>query len=184
MKKRITMLLMLLTVSLVAWSSPDTIETSDFETDVTEINKNLTTSLNLDTNNSTSGSNAEGDKLAKKMKRQLAGEWGNNSRPVQITPLEGSAETREAFMTYRFNQDGTYLKTLKSGNYNLHEGGIWNISKDGKYLVLHKKTQQDELPSDKAELIKIKYLELDELVLEQKVKEVCTQRANYYFNKR
>lgn len=107
------------------------------------------------------------------LKASLAGEWGNrtiNSKAPQALSL-----------SYQFKKNGTYTKKLKEKNGIITEQGRWELSRDGQFLMLECNGAK------KAELVRIKYIELDELVLEQKLdfQSVGIQiaPAEYFFNK-
>ena len=64
------------------------------------------------------------------------------------------------YLNYSFTAQGQYQIKIQKENYCTDELGSWNLSKDARFILLN--------PNDgsRARLIRIKYLESDELVLE------------------
>ena len=90
-------------------------------------------------------------------KEHLIGEWTN---VTAFKPLRKSAKTSRAFLNYQFFTDGTF--TCKYGNKNktIAEEGTWEISKDGRFLLLQNGMGQTQV-------IKISQVDNHGLVLEQ-----------------
>ncbi|GJM32125.1 MAG: hypothetical protein DHS20C18_11260 [Saprospiraceae bacterium] len=120
--------------------------------------------------------------VALKMMTLLNGQWENMVYPFEVQndgnkmPLEG------AFLRYEFRADGSYVKTLGCKSSRINSSGSWSVSNDGNHLLLYE-------DCDKAPLkAKIKYIELDELVLEQALvsgePQFCTGKKDFFFAKR
>ena len=189
MKKRITLLLVLTLCSFWAWSNPKNDLFDPGISNVTDVKESLTNENADDTSLDTGLVSVEDDEKSARIKKQLTGEWGNNSTPISVLSPDTDEIETSAYLSYKFNKDGTYIKTLRGGTFNKHEGGLWDISKDGKYLILHFKSNLQDYPCETSRLIRIKYLELDELVLEHNMESNSLESAsgstqNYYFNKR
>lgn len=119
--------------------------------------------------------------LALKTIGLLTGQWENMVYPFEVQtsnglPLEG------AFLRYEFRANGSYVKTLGSKTTRANDSGQWSVSNDGQYLLLYDDCSKEPLKA------KIKYIQLDELVLEQALvsgePQFCTGKKDFFFNKR
>ena len=112
------------------------------------------------------------------IKAELAGEWGKSGISLENA---GSVNLR-----YRFDSNGTYSKLLEGSQLSISEQGNWELSKDGQFLILTGTGAKRN--SKNTEFIRIKFLQLDELVLEQKLEfesvGINVASTDYYFNKR
>ncbi len=115
---------------------------------------------------------------AAKMHAALAGKWENT-----LYPFDESAPkmVEGAFLTYNFRVDGTYVKTLGGTGKLIEEHGRWEVSPDGTQILLFHTAEVAP------QTIHIKYVQADELVLEQalncKEPGFCTRQKTFYFNK-
>ncbi|MBK8880163.1 MAG: hypothetical protein IPN74_17030 [Haliscomenobacter sp.] len=106
------------------------------------------------------------DSLARIVK-QLTGKWEHSPMAPDIFVEEGLCATREqaisAVFRYSFRPDGTFSKGLHSDELgiDLVDEGRWKITGDGKYILL----ERFEADASYVEMIQIKHLNLDELVL-------------------
>ncbi len=110
--------------------------------------------------------NISTDSLARIIK-QLTGKWEHSPMAPDIFVAEGLCATREQAISsvfrYSFRPDGTFSKGLHSDELgiDLIDEGRWRISADGKFLLL----ERFEADAPYVEMIQIKYLNLDEMVL-------------------
>jgi len=162
MKKRITLLLVLMVSFMLAWSAPNDGDNTDDST-------------NISTSTSAAHKTASADKA--RIKKQLVGEWGING----ILIRQASAKIQVG-MTYSFHSNGMYSKILNNQEINITEVGNWEISEDGKSIILHAHSKHC------AEKVRIKLLDLDEMVLEQSLtyeaQGINVKSNDYFFNKR
>ena len=100
-------------------------------------------------------------------KTSLIGNWENASYPFK----ERKKKFKNAFFHYSFAEDGTYQIQFGDDKKEFRELGIWEISKDGKFVIFHKNN------SSSVYLAKIKHLDLDEMVLEQELKIQASKNA-------
>lgn len=157
MKKRITLLLVLLVSSMPAWSN---------------------------TNDDATAAAAKKERAAtefkSKLKHKIAGEWGNSSIAIDLPAEPG--KVLNMGLNYHFDANGQYSKTLIGNEINISEKGRWEISDNGKQLILFSSNR------NYPELVSIKFLESDEMVLEQGLQyESVGIKLNpdtYFFNKR
>lgn len=108
----------------------------------------------------------------------LAGKWENTMYPFD---QNSSGFVEDAFLSYHFRTDGSYVKTLGGAKKSIEEHGRWEVAPDGTEIFLF--NADNATP----ETIRIKYLQADELVLEHALKckeqHFCTQKKSFYFNK-
>lgn len=122
----------------------------------------------------------------------LTGRWENVLPSVTLTDncAEGAAyrlEMKKVSFLFEFREDGTFTRVLNSQESQLRfeEEGRWEISKDGTNLLLY---STDPMGNTITQRAKIKYLEMDELVLEQPLAVVGQRFASienndFFFNK-
>lgn len=123
----------------------------------------------------------------------LVGKWSNTTASVTLNnaciPEEDSKlKLDKVSFQFEFRKDGTFTRTLISRNADVYlvEEGAWEISKDGKQLLLHCRGNDGEMVT---QCTKIKYLEMDEMVLEQPLVAVgkrfisIEEDADFFFNK-
>ena len=127
-------------------------------------------------------------KAAQAVYDALIGEWGNTMYPFEIITVSNSDKdlgkpVKGAFLLYNFREDGTYFKSLGGLEEKREETGYWSLSQDGSELYLHTPCGDEA----QVQTIKIKHLQLDELVLEQSLKSdnlrFCSGLKDFYFNK-
>lgn len=115
---------------------------------------------------------------AAQMHAALAGKWENTMYPFDEN---ASKMVENAFLSYHFHLDGSYVKTLGGAKKSIEEHGRWEVTPDGEQILLF--SADDTFP----QTIRIKYIQADELVLEHALKcnelNFCTQHKSFYFNK-
>lgn len=115
---------------------------------------------------------------AAQMHAALAGRWENTMYPFDEN---ASSLVEDAFLSYHFRTDGSYVKTLGGAKKSIEEHGRWEVTPDGTQILLF---STDQIAP---EVIRIKYIQADELVLEHALKcnvqNFCTQLKSFYFNK-
>lgn len=124
-------------------------------------------------------------------KNNLIGAWTNVTYPFDLAEHEsdcGSTEImKDAFLSYQFKRDGTYLKEWGNRKKAFKESGTWKLSKDGGHILLQ--INQKKGKYIKNEVAKIKLIDMDKLVLEQSLhspdKEnlFCTKKKDFVFVK-
>lgn len=115
-------------------------------------------------------------------RRWLIGEWANAAYSYEDVDLPGGQGP--LFLHYRFNADGTYHKSLGSGDALVEEAGQWEVSRDGHFLLLHARSSAGDIQT---QMVPILHFDLDELVLDQSLQlngeDYCARRRNLFFNK-
>lgn len=94
------------------------------------------------------------------IKASMIGTWESTVYPFAIKNGKKKARKEGAFLQYIFQADGSYIVEYGDADDRFQESGNWAISANGKKIVLKAED------SNKNQTIMIKYLELDELVLE------------------
>jgi hypothetical protein len=122
--------------------------------------------------------------------RSVYGEWEHTLTPDQLKELDildvQNMDHQRARVRLYLSKNGTFSKELlcASANIYLRETGTWKVSRDGQFLLFND-LDGSRIPNSRC--IRVKYLELDEMVLEQALafaktgKQTSTQ--DFYFNK-
>jgi len=104
----------------------------------------------------------------------LVGVWYNSNYP-----FEGGQRVEGTYVKYEFRNDGSFTRIIGHDKFETVENGKWSFADDRKSISLR--------TPDRSYQVKVKYLELDAMVLEQEVKvddtKLCTPRKDFYFNK-
>jgi len=122
----------------------------------------------------------------KTVRKEIAGQWEHSLSAENVSSIDGLLGDDLRYLQVKvrldLRSDGTYsfsLYSLEAGEL-VDEAGTWTITKDGSTLVMNKLDGEQQL-------IRIKYLELDELVLEQDLEfgdhEYNLPKSDYFFNK-
>ncbi len=95
----------------------------------------------------------------------LKGRWQNTVGAMELPEMareeNAGPETSEtAVLQYHFLEDGVFVRSIDHGAAHFEERGRWEIAADGQSILLH-------FPGRAMEKAAIKYIELDEMVLEQ-----------------
>lgn len=119
----------------------------------------------------------------------LSGSWEHTALAPDILVSEGLCATREqalsARLTYTFQANGRFEKKLESTELGaaLINSGRWYLSNDQQYIVL----EYAQLDAPYNEVIAIRHLDRDELVLEQEPTfhkaPAQIQAREFFFNK-
>lgn len=90
-------------------------------------------------------------------------------------------------LKFHFRQDGTFSKVLGGAEFLIKEEGTWEVSEDGKHLLMRTQSLCDGQAATVTQVATIKHLDLDELVLEQSIcvdgVAVSAEPEDFYFNK-
>lgn len=113
--------------------------------------------------------------------RELAGSWENPGYAADLlTAANGFTESRQEQTKIRFqlNADFSYVRHRVSSTGVIVDQGVWHVSDDGCLLFFQNTAQE------KVDYVSIRYLNLDEMVLE--LPAVGGERVGRYlfFNKR
>lgn len=97
-------------------------------------------------------------------KNLLVGEWTN------VTAFETEQGVQTAlgnYLNYRFHDNGTYLCSFGDQNKDQVHKGLWEISKDGKYLLFY--TMSGRTETNKQGIFPMRLVHIDDhgLVLER-----------------
>lgn len=115
------------------------------------------------------------------IKASMVGTWESTVYPFAIKNGKKKARKDGAFIQYNFQADGNYTVEYGDSDDRFQESGHWSISSNGKKIVLRAND------SNKKQTIMIKYLELDELVLEhaevERVKSFSPGDKSVFFHK-
>lgn len=122
----------------------------------------------------------------------LTGAWEIVIPELTLTDTgkTGSAarlQLKTALLSFRFRPDGTFTRVLttRNGSLRFEEEGRWEVSKDESTLLLY---WPDPDGGQYTQYVRIKMLEMDEMVLEQPLSVVgqefvALDKNDYYFNK-
>jgi len=97
-----------------------------------------------------SASEAEMERTA----QLLTGNWENTTFPFDFEP----ADMEGAYLTYRFNPNGRFVRKIGNRQRQVEEHGSWAVAKDAKHLIL-------SFDNGKATVAQLKYVRVDELVI-------------------
>lgn len=138
----------------------------------TENKDSSTYVLSNDTNDPKKVKKASATKSKKMLafERNLLGTWITRSYSS-----ESPDGIRTISISYQFSADNSFTKTVVYPNSKEVSNGQWTIAKDGKTLFL-------KTPTTKLK-VSIKYLELDEMVLEQEL-QIDPAKKDFHFTKR
>lgn len=117
------------------------------------------------------------------IRASLVGKW--ESPNFMLEGGNARRDTNGSSLKYHFRNDGTYSKTLGGAEVQIEEEGTWSLSEDCTQLTMQSKTLcAGQLVTTVAT---IKYLAMDELVLEQTLcvagMVVSAKPKSLYFNK-
>jgi len=144
---------------------------------ISHTHQNLTVSSDSGVVSAPAGRDPMTEKAAQ-MHVALAGKWENTMYPFDAN---ASKMVEDAFLSYHFRVDGSYVKTLGGAKKSIEEHGRWEVTPDGCQILLF--STETVIP----QTIGIKYIQADELVLEHALKcnelNFCTQHKSFYFNK-
>lgn len=122
----------------------------------------------------------------KTLQEALMGLWENRYFPLELVASNYqnlASKDQNGALYYEFNEDGTYEKFWRGEKQTAKEAGSWEISSDGNHLILHPKFQD----SYATQIIRIKFIELDEMVLEHEFPadnaSGVVRLKDFYFNK-
>ncbi|MBX2928963.1 MAG: hypothetical protein KF852_14095 [Saprospiraceae bacterium] len=95
----------------------------------------------------------------------LQGVWENIVSATELTETVreenvGPENAETAQLRYHFCSNGAFVRSIRHGSQYIEETGAWEISEDGASLLLH-------FAGKEAEQAAIRYIEADEMVLEQ-----------------
>jgi hypothetical protein len=111
-----------------------------------------------------------------RMARLLTGNWENTIFPFDFEP----ADMEGAYLNYRFNENGRFVRKIGNRQRQIEEHGSWTIAKDAKHLIL-------SFDNGKATVAELKYVRVDELVIHHLLScqdEVFnTVEKDFYFNR-
>ncbi len=121
---------------------------------------------------------------AEKARKMLVGKWSN----PYFAMSENDAKQNSATISLKihFYANGTYVKIMDGAEMQIEEKGTWDINAAGTELVMHSDLC-DGKAQQSVQVAIIKYLQLDELVLEQAMCvagiHVGTEPQDFYFNR-
>jgi len=124
------------------------------------------------------------------LQKELSGSWEHLLTPAQVKELDvldaEDINIHQAKVRLYFTPNGIFTKELICAEANIHirETGTWKVSRDGQFILLN---DLHGIQPEDSRCIRLKYLELDELVLEQALAFADTKgalsRQDFYFNK-
>lgn len=126
----------------------------------------------------------------KGLQKELNGSWEHLLSPAQVEELQvleaSNILHQQAWVRLHFSPNGIFTKELIAPDADIHirETGTWKVSRDGQFILLNNLHGVQRADS---RCIRLKYIELDELVLEQPLAFVDVKgtlaRQDFYFNK-
>ncbi len=108
-------------------------------------------------------------------KAYMVGEWTNVSVFENVIDENKAAGS---YLNYQFTADGTFTCNFGNAKVNFEEIGIWEVSKDCQYLLLHVAEGQDIEQVKTTKVIRIAQVDDHGLILEQVMK---TNDINEFF---
>jgi len=119
------------------------------------------------------------EQLHARQKQNISGQWGNTLNPLQVK-VAAQKEAVNAYLKYDFSPDGKFVRYLGNEKMSIKSTGNWMLAKDGKHLIL-------QFDDGKVALSKLKYLSMDEMVLEHTLQSpnehFITNRKDFFFNR-
>lgn len=112
---------------------------------------------------------------------ELAGSWENPGYAADvITATHGLTEAGEEYTKIRvqLNADFSYIRHRVSEEGVVMDRGVWHVSEDGRTLFFQNTVQE------KVDYVRIRYLNLDEMVLELPAVGGASVGRHVFFNKR
>ena len=125
---------------------------------------------------------AKGQDSLQRIAASLQGRWENATYAARKPSESGLPVTQDISLSFDFADGGSYERVI-ANNVNIRkETGTWELSKDGQYIFFHSADRTE------SHMVKIKFIEGDELVLEQldasQGKDTTnTKIRDYFFNK-
>ncbi len=115
----------------------------------------------------------------------IVGRWENSLDAVEAD-INGKSISG-GFLKYIFRENGTYSKVLGGAEVSIEEAGRWEVSEDGKQLLMYSTQMLNGQLHTVTEVANIKYLQMDEMVLEQHLRvadeQFSSEKRDFYFNK-
>ncbi len=106
----------------------------------------------------------------------LVGEWTNVS---MFDSSKGNEQLNGSFFGYQFFANGTFVCEYGNAKSSVTENGVWEISKDCQFLLLHASDENDETDIKATKVIRIAQVDDHGLILEQIMK---SSDVNDFFN--
>ncbi|MDX1939574.1 MAG: hypothetical protein SFU99_03435 [Saprospiraceae bacterium] len=111
----------------------------------------------------------------------LIGRWENPNFVSENPAIKNGS------LRYQFRENGTYSKVLGGSETRIEEEGAWEISADGKHLLMRSQSLCNGQQVAVTNVAAIKHLQMDELVLEQALcvdgVNISTEPKDFFFNK-
>lgn len=128
------------------------------------------------------------------IKSSLSGKWSSITYPFDLTnDLNrcGTFETmKDAYLKYAFAPNGTYRKNMGTAHLDIEESGYWELSADGKFLILHATKNGIAEQAYSTIIAEIAHINDGEMVLKQALHGAgdfetlfCTENKTFFFNK-
>ncbi len=128
---------------------------------------------------------------ANAVKAALTGEWRNTRANLTLSSpdcgTDGAVEIDKASILLEFHADGTFIKVIRclTKDIRFEERGQWEVAADGKKVLLHVPVSGGQMIT---QALRIKHIELDELVVETPLAVVgrtftSVPNNDFYFNK-
>lgn len=123
----------------------------------------------------------------KKAAFNLIGSWEHSLRSFDMATAAATSSAEystvyNATLLFTFKADGSYSKKLLNAPIKVEEYGAWQLTDDGNTLTLVSDN------GDAPQVIKIKHLQMDELVLEHALRSAeanfCINQKDFFFNRR
>jgi hypothetical protein len=108
-----------------------------------------------------------------RLEASLIGEWNSVTFPSDLAVAMGCATEVNAAtvsMHLEFDDNGAYTKICATGSSRMEERGFYEITPDGQYIIFYASGQPGN-PAEtyQASVVRIQYLNIGEMVLEQPV---------------
>ncbi len=116
---------------------------------------------------------------------RLQGCWQNTVSAIELPEMAreenaGPQGAETATLQYQFRENGAFVRSIDHGTTHVEEHGRYEVSADGRFVLLY-------FPGKEVEKAAIKYIELDEMVLEQPLRipgsPLSMENRQIFFNK-
>lgn len=132
--------------------------------------------------------------MLSQVRSTLMGNWKSITYPFDLTKDLNTCGTfepmQDAYLSYRFAPDGSYVRTMGTSKLEIKEYGYWELSDDGNYIVFHVCASKNPESAVRTYLAEIAHLNTGEMVMKQALHGAgdfeslfCTQAKTFFLNR-
>lgn len=108
-----------------------------------------------------------------RLEASLIGEWNSVTFPSDLAAAMGcttDVKSGSVSMHLEFSRNGAYTKICSTGSSRIEERGFYEITPDGQYIIFYASGKPgDPYETYQASVVRIQYLNIGEMVLQQPV---------------